>query len=344
MYKLDSVVWEITLRCNIHCLHCGSSADSRTRENELSTEDALDLIEQLADLGCKRIVLSGGEPFLRKDWAVLALRIRDLGMNVTFISNGYVVDEDIVDLLKIIEPSGVGFSLDGGCAETHDYIRGKKGVFDRCIKALNLTSKAGMYSSAVTSVHKKNIGELDKILDLLIDNGVRAWQIQTATPQGRMPRELALDADEFYSLAQYIADKRKKYKNIIDIFEADCIGYYSILSKDLYYTKWQGCQAGMRVLGIESDGTVKGCLSLHGDEFVEGNIRTRSLADIWNNKNSFKLNRRFSPDKLQGYCKDCKWGSLCRGGCSEKSTSYTGSRYESPFCLYKYEQEHNITE
>ena len=342
MYKLDSAVWEITLRCNIHCLHCGSSANANNREGELSTDEALDLIEQLADLGCQRVVLSGGEPFLRKDWAVLALRIRDLGMNVTFISNGYVVDDDIVDLLKIIEPSGVGFSLDGGCAETHDYIRGKSGVFERCINALNKTSKAGLYSSAVTSVHKKNIGEMDKILDLLIENGVRAWQIQTATPQGRMPKELAIDEEEFYSLAKFIADKRIKYKNIIDIYEADCMGYYSVLSKDLYYTKWKGCQAGMRVLGIESDGTIKGCLSLHGKDFEEGNIRERSLAEIWNDKNNFKLNRRFSPDKLQGICKDCKWGSICRGGCSEKAKSFTGSRFESPFCLYQYEKKHNI--
>ena len=342
MYKLDTAVWEITLMCNIHCLHCGSSADIHKRNNELSTDEALDLIEQLAELGCRRVVLSGGEPFLRKDWAVLSLRIRDLGMDVTYISNGYVVDNDVVDLLKIIEPSGVGFSLDGGCAETHDYIRGKSGVFDRCINALYLTSKAGLYSSAVTSIHKKNIGELDQIFELLLNNGVRAWQLQTATPQGRMPRDLALDEDEFYHLAEYIADKRRNYHNIIDIYEADCIGYYSVLSKDLYYKKWRGCQAGMQAMGIESDGTIKGCLSLHGDEFIEGNIRERSLADIWNDKNKFRLNRRFSPDNLSGICKNCKWGSVCRGGCAEKAKSYTGSRFESPFCLYQYEKEHNI--
>ena len=199
MYELDTAVWEITLLCNIHCLHCGSNAENKTRQNELSTSEALDLIEQLADLGCRRVVLSGGEPFLRKDWATLSLRIRDLGMNVSYISNGYIVDDDIIDLLKIISPVGVSFSLDGGCAETHDYIRGREGVFERCIRALNKTSKAGLYSSAVTSVHKKNITELPQILDLLIENGVCAWQIQTATPQGRMPKELALNEDEYYS-------------------------------------------------------------------------------------------------------------------------------------------------
>lgn len=343
MYKLDTVVWEITLKCNIHCLHCGSSADDKARCNELSTDEALDLIEQLADLGCRRVVLSGGEPFLRKDWAVLANRINDLGMGVAFVSNGYVVDDDIVDLLKLIRPVGISFSLDGGCEETHDYIRGKKGVFKRCINALYKTSQAGLYSSAITSVHKKNIGELDKILEILLDNGVRAWQVQTATPQGRMPRELALNEDEYYSLATFIANARKKYKNIIDITEADCIGYYSVLSKDLNNLNWRGCQAGLRILGIESDGTIKGCLSIHKDGYLEGNIRNQSLREIWESKDNFKFNRRFSPDKLQGICKDCKWGTICRGGCTEKALSGTGNPYSTPYCLYSYEKNHNIS-
>lgn len=341
MYKLDTAVWEITLKCNINCLHCGSSADIHSRPKELTTSEALDLIEQLADLGCKRVVLSGGEPFLRKDWATLALRIRDLGMNVSFISNGYVVDDDIIDLLCAIEPVGISFSLDGGCAETHDYIRGKKGCFDRCINALRKTSERGLYSSAVTSVHKKNIVELPQILQLLIDNGVCAWQVQTATPQGRMPQELALNEDEYYQLAEFIADNKEKNKHLIRILEADCIGYYSELSPRLHCKVWRGCQAGLMVIGIESDGAIKGCLSLHGDDYIEGRIRERSLSDIWNDKENFKYNRRFSPDMLVGICKGCKWGAICRGGCSEKAQTFTGTPYGSPFCLYNIEKRRN---
>ena len=179
-------------------------------------------------------------------------------------------------------------------------------------------------------------------LHLLMDNGVRAWQVQTATPQGRMPMELALDKDEYYQLAKFIAEARKKYNNIIRIYEADCVGYYSVLSNDLYCKKWRGCQAGLQIIGVESNGDIKGCLSLHGDEFIEGNIRKTPFKEIWNSKDSFKLNRRFTKDKLQGMCRDCKWGVVCRGGCSEKALSHTGNPYESPYCLYKYEQEHGI--
>ena len=342
MYNLEIAVWEITLKCNIHCIHCGSSADINARNKELTTTEALDLIEQLADLGCKKVVLSGGEPFLRPDWATLAMRIKDLNMDVSFISNGYVVNEDIIDLLKIINPIGVSFSLDGAKEETHDYIRGKKGVYKKCLNALKLASDAGLYSSSVTSVHKKNLNELPGILDILLERGVCAWQIQTATPQGRMPRDLALDEDEYYKLAQFIAENREKHKSLIRIAEADCIGYYSKLSPKFENKVWKGCQAGLRVIGIESDGSIKGCLSLHHDGFIEGNIREKSLKEIWTSNDNFKYNRRFSPDQLEGICKNCKYGAICRGGCSEKSLSYTGTRYGSPYCLYKYELKNNL--
>ena len=149
----------------------------------------------------------------------------------SILTNGTLITDEIARRISEYNPEYVQVSLEGG-KKTNDYIRGKKGVFKRCINALNKCSKAGFYTSAVSSIHKKNINELDKILEILIDNGVRAWQIQTATPQGRMPKELALDEEEFYYLAKYIAQKRREYANIIDIYEADCIGYYSVLSKD----------------------------------------------------------------------------------------------------------------
>ncbi|MBR1616736.1 radical SAM protein [bacterium] len=342
MYRLDTAVWEITLKCNIKCIHCGSSADFNKRPKELDTEGALDLVEQLADLGCKRVVLSGGEPFLRKDWAIIAMRIKDLGMRVSFISNGYLVDKDVIDLLKIIEPSGISFSLDGSNEKTHDFIRGKKGVFKRCLNALRETSNLGLYSSAVTSVHKLNKDELEGILDILLECGVCAWQIQIATPQGRMSKDLTLNEEEYYELCEFIAKNREKYQNLINIVEADCIGYYSILSEKFEQKVWHGCQAGLRVIGIESDGSIKGCLSIHGDEFIEGNIKNQSLKDIWNSKDNFKYNRRFKIEDLKGICKDCKYGAVCRAGCSEKALSFTGSIFSSPYCLYNTELKKGI--
>ena len=101
----------------------------------------------------------------------------------------------------------------------------------------------------------------------------------------------------------------------------------------------------MQVLGIESDGSIKGCLSFHGrtgesyEDFIEGNIRETPLKEIWNNPNNFAYNRRFDLSMLAGICKNCKYGAICRGGCSENAFSFTGSATESPYCLYQIEQE-----
>ena len=339
MYQLKHAVWEITLSCNINCLHCGSNADINQRPKELSTEEALDLIEQLADLGCKRVVLSGGEPFMRKDWPLLAHRIKMLGMYPTLISNGFIVNDDIIDMMIASGIDYLGFSLDGATAETHDYIRGKKGVFDHLMWVFDRMKQRGFTISAISTIHKGNIGELEGIKNVLLDHGVDLWQIQTANIRGRMPKEWAINEDDYYYICDFIAKNRQRYKNILSITEADDMGYFSKLTPKMAIKHWNGCNAGINTIGIESDGSVKGCLSMQEDIYIEGNIREKSLREIWENKDGFKYNRRFNPKDLDGICKDCKYGCICRGGCSEKAKSYTGKLHCQPFCLYDIEKK-----
>ena len=339
MYKIKNAVWEITLRCNINCLHCGSNADIHERPKELTTGEAFYLIEQLADLGCQRIILSGGEPFMRKDWPALAQRILSFGITCNIISNGFAVNEDTIDLLQAVGIDYIGFSLDGASAETHDYIRGKEGVFDHLLQVFDKLKKRGFKISVVSTVHKGNLGELEGIKNILLDHRIDGWQIQTANIRGRMPKEWAITDKDFYSVAQFIAENRTKYKNIIHITEADCIGYFSKLTPFMGITGWQGCNAGINTIGIESDGSVKGCLSMQDKIYIEGNIREKSLKEIWTNPDGFRYNRRFDLSELGGICKDCKYGAICRGGCSEKSMSYTGQLHNSPFCLYDMEKK-----
>ena len=342
MYTLKHAVWEITLRCNIHCLHCGSNADKHKRPKELSTEEALGLIEQLADLGCKRVVLSGGEPFMRKDWSVLAHRIVTLGMTCQYISNGYMVNDDILDVLEQLGTKYVGFSLDGSNAKTHDFIRGKKGVFDHLIQVFDRMKQRGFQVGVVSTIHKGNINELDGIKNVLLEHGVDIWQIQTANVRGRMPKEWAITDKDFYSIAEFIAKNRKRYEDLLIITEADCTGYFSKLTPYMGMKRWNGCNAGMNTIGIESDGGIKGCLSMQDNKYIEGNIREQSLREIWENPEKFGYNRRFKMSDLQGICKDCKYGGICRGGCSEKAESYTGKLHSQPFCLYDMEKSGKV--
>lgn len=339
MYKIKTAVWEITLSCNINCLHCGSNADINKRPQELSTGEAFSLIEQLADLGCERIVLSGGEPFMRKDWSALAQRIISFGMTCNAISNGVIVNDDIIDLMQEVGMNYLGFSLDGATAKTHDYIRGKEGVFDHLMWVFDRLKQRGFKVSVVSTIHKGNINELEGIKNLLLDHSIDVWQIQTANIRGRMPKEWAITDKDFYCVAKFIAENKKKYEDLLMITEADCTGYFSKLTPFMGITHWTGCNAGINTIGIESDGSIKGCLSMQESSYVEGNIREKSLREIWTNPYGFAYNRRFELSDLKGICADCKYGAICRGGCSEKAKSYTGELHHQPFCLYDMEKK-----
>jgi len=330
-YTPISVVWETTLNCNMKCLHCGSSA-GESRKNELTTQEGLSLCEDLKKLGTRLITLMGGEPFTRKDWHVLAQHIRNLGMNFTIMSNGLIIDEKIVSQLIKLDPYAVAISLDGGTAETHNSIRRVDTSFERCICGLGLLRRANLPTTVVTTVHKQNFKELPIIRDFLLNKGI-AWQIQMANPVGRFPESLMLSKKEFYSVALFIASMRKKYSiKELPLMGAHNFGYNSKILPNITILPWIGCQAGLTAMGIQSDGGVKGCMSLP-DGFVEGNIREKSIADIWNDLNSFSYNRNFKKEDLNGECKDCKHGRRCRGGCLTVSTSLTGKPHCDPYCL-----------
>jgi len=331
-------IWEITLACNMKCMHCGSTA-GKTRSNELTTKETLALCKELNELGTELVTLMGGEPFLRKDWYQISQEIKDLGMDLTFISNGFAINEEIVSKLRQLDPYAVAISLDGAVSETHDSIRGLKGSFDKCISCLELLKESGLSTSVITTLHKKNVKEVTKIRDLLLNEGI-AWQIQMAGPTGRFPKELMLSKEEFYSVAMFISSSRNQYSiKELPIMGAHNFGYHShILGNIMISPIWKGCQAGITNIGIQSDGGIKGCLSLP-DDYIEGNIRKRSLTDIWNDPNFVSYNRNFKKDDLKGNCKGCKYGKSCKGGCETVSTSLTGEMHCDPYCLYLIEKE-----
>jgi len=336
-YKPISVVWETTLNCNMNCMHCGSSAGTQ-RTKELTTNEGLNLCEDLSELGTKLISLMGGEALLRKDWNILANNIRDLGMNVTLMSNGWLINEKTISELIKIEPYAVTVSIDGGIANTHDAIRRLEGSFDRCITILELLTKANLPVTVITTVHKRNFKELPLLRDILLNKKI-AWQIQMANAVGRFPKSLILSKEEFYSVALFVASCRKKYSiKELPIMGAHNFGYHSRILPSIMVLPWIGCQAGLTALGVQSDGGIKGCLSLP-DEFIEGNILNRGISEIWNDPNSFLYNRNFKKEELGEKCKECKYGKKCKGGCLTVSYSLTAKNHSDPYCLRLIEKE-----
>jgi len=331
------VVWEYTLKCNSLCLHCGSDAKF-PRENELTTAESLDLVKQISDIGFKRVVLSGGEPTLRDDWVVTAEKIQSEKMECGIISNALAWDSKTIDSLVGLRPFSIGFSVDGE-KNLHDFWRGVPGSHEKIFSYINELKGKGLTICAITSVNKENLKELKQIGNRLVSYGVDAWQLQVASPMGRMANSLkfVLNDSEYYQFAQFVSEARERFY-FMNIQAADCVGYFGKFEGKIRDAEWSGCGAGICGIGIESDGTIRGCLSLRDPRVIEGNIRESSLKSIWSNAEKFKYNRQFDFSKLAGECKGCVYGEKCGGGCQSQCTAFSREFHDSPFCLFRYEK------
>ncbi len=336
-HDLRYALYELTLQCNMNCIHCGSSAGNK-RGKELSKKEWFNVTKQLAELNCKDITLLGGEPFLRKDWYEISKNITDNGLNVRIMSNGFLINQKTIQKLRSIDPTAVSISLDGAKSETHDFIRQTKGSYDKCIQGLDSLQKAGINTSVVTSINKLNFQELPLLRSLLLNKGI-VWQLQIAIPLGRFKKDLLVSKQQFYAAALFIVSIRQKYnQKDLPIIGSHCFGYYSKKIRNPMVFPWNGCQAGISTIGIQSNGGIKGCLSLP-EEFIEGNIRDDKLSDIWKTPSFCTYNRNFNKNDLQNECIGCRYGEQCRGGCLGVSIGITGKKNGDPYCLKLIEEQ-----
>ena len=336
MYKPDNVVWEITWKCNANCIHCGSDCVSVEKQNQLSTSECLDIINDLDTIGTKMVTLSGGDPLLREDFPILASAIKSHGMQLSFVTNAIALDDKKIKLLRELQPEAFGISIDSGIDYIHDYIRGHKGCYNHALESIVKLKENDVEPTVVTTVHKLNYPQLPKLREVLLSLGVRAWQIQYADFIGRMHKECMITEAQFQNMDNFIYDTVMKYDDVMFVTGADVFGYMTDMVREIS-PGWCGCQAGMKVLGLESDGTIRGCLSQQLDKYKEANIRDRSLVEVWNDPNSFAYNRHFDPECLGGYCKECEYALICKGGCTRAATSDSECRC-NPYCLHKIEQ------
>ena len=336
---LHNIVWEITLKCNARCLHCGSSA-GEGRENELSTQEALSICDQLAEIGCNTVNLIGGELFLRSDWQDITKRLIQGNVNVSIITNGIALTEDKIDFLADMGIKTLGISIDGGNSQTNDHIRQIPGLFNKIFDIMKYVEKRNLDAVAITTLNKLNILELAQLREKLINSPFKGWQIQLASPHGRMKNDIFLDLFEYYISALYFAQSRITVPmNQLAIVCLHDYGYYSkVIPRHTSYSNWTGCHAGKGVLGIRSDGKIQGCLSIYRDEFTEGDLKEQSLKELWNSRKLCSWNKRLTRYlSLKGFCKSCEFGLVCLGGCSDIAYSLTGNVGENPQCYHAIE-------
>ncbi len=332
-FKPKIVGWELTRRCNYRCLHCGTSCGA-PRDDELTLDQAYKMIDDLAELGCEILNLSGGEPLMHPHWDKFAVRLKENNITPYMITNAYYIEDSIERILN--SPlRRIGISIDGD-EKLHNHIRQNPEAYARVLSAAKLLKKHGVSVGAVSHAAKYNLHLLEHMYQEFLKIPLDFWQIQLAFSSGRMKdysNEL-LEPEQLVEVAKFIEEKRKEKKMMVCV--GDNLGYYS--SYDIVDSPWKGCHAGRWVAGIEADGTVKGCLSLT-PEFREANLKERSFKDIWQDRELFKYNRYFNPEDMSGNCKGCDKALDCRGGCRVTSFCMTGNVFDNPYCLYRVEKE-----
>ncbi len=331
-FTLKKAVWEITLACSFSCKYCGSKG-GRAREGELTTEEALSVAEQLAELGCRRVSLIGGEVFMRRDWKEIAGRMNALGIRVNIITNGFLFAEKVIADLKDVNVESVSVSLDGPKA-VHDRYR-QEGSYDRAIRAISVLHGAGIPVSVISTLNAENAPLLPELYETLRGSGIFAWQLQACSPMGNAALSGIDYAFDVKEVIRFVTENAASAPFALGI--ADNIGYFTpeegMLRGNLSgQAVYRGCSAGLDAVGIDSVGNVRGCESMYDERFNEGNLREKSLREIWEDPDAFAYNRKFTPELLSGACASCEAGPFCAGGCRSYNYFVHGKIYEAPRC------------
>ena len=333
-------VWELTLRCNLACHHCSSRA-GRARTDELSKDEALDLVAQLGELGVQEITLIGGEAYLRADWLEVIRAVRARGIRCTMVTGGRAFTAEHAITAREAGLQSVSVSVDG-LEQAHDALRGFRGSFQHALQAMSHARNAGLQVTANTQIGRANLRDIPTLLEQLIEAGIAAWQPQITVPMGRAADNPALILEPYQMLEvipMLARLKRRCDKASVVFWPGNNIGYFgpheAELRDSLPACHRGPCGAGRAALGIESTGNIKGCPSLPSAEYVGGNVREHSLLDIWERSPRVGFMRERSVADLWGHCRGCYYAADCLGGCSWTAHSIMGRPGNNPYCHHR---------
>jgi radical SAM protein with 4Fe4S-binding SPASM domain len=333
-------VWEITLRCDLACRHCGSRA-GHARGDELTTEQCLDLVRQMYELGVKEVTLIGGEAYLRDDWTEIVREIKKYGMSATMTSGGRGITKERAEEAAKAGLESVSISIDG-LEATHDRLRGVEGSFRSAFEALKNLTAAGIRVACNTQINRLSVPDMPELLELIAKAGVHSWQIQLTVAMGRAADEPEVllqpyDLLEFFPMLALL--KKRMVELNVRLWPGNNVGYFGPYETLLKGTMPRGhmasCGAGRSTLGIEADGSIKGCPSLPTDAWTGGNIRDNSLQDIWERSAPLRYTRDRTLDDLWGYCRTCYYAEVCRAGCTWTSFVLFGKAGNNPYCHHR---------
>ena len=257
VHPLRQLFWECTLRCNLHCRHCGSDCTASALTPDMPFEDFEKVLLRIREVYNPKdilVIFSGGEPLMRKDLVSCGRRTRELGFPWGLVSNGFLMTSGKVAELISAGMRTCTISLDG-LEESHDWMRGVPGSFaraDEAIRALTCVPSVGF--DVVTCVTQKNFGQLEAIREYLISAGRKEGRIKTS-----------------YGCEGFL-------------------GPYEGKVRDHLFS----CQAGLSIASVRIDGAISGCTSIRSS-YSQGNIYQDDFVDVWENR--FGLFRDHTPFK-----------------------------------------------
>lgn len=338
-FQLQECVWEVTLACPFSCKYCGSKG-GKARPDELTTAECIDVARQLAELGCTRVSLIGGEVFMRQDWSQIVRSLTEQGIKTCIITNGFLFDDERLRILGELQIESVCVSVDGP-ERIHDKYR-QEGSYKRAMNGIERLKTAHIPVSVITTLHAENVGYLDMFYQILKNTGIFAWQLQACSPMGNAAKQGMNYRFDSRMAIDFV--KKHLYDAPFLIGVADNIGYYTeeegyIRGNASGFAFYNGCSAGISSIGIDSVGNVRGCESMYDERFNEGNLRNQTLREIWESPDAFSYNRKFRKEWMTGKCGTCEYGSYCAGGCRSYNYFVHGKLYEAPFCVRNEKEE-----
>lgn len=348
-YERPVVVWNMTKRCNLECKHCYSSSTTERDPNELSTAEAKEMIEDLADFDVPVLLFSGGEPYLRDDLFELVEHARERGVRPVISTNGTMLDEENARKSKEAGLMYVGVSLDG-LEETNDYFRGQEGAFDQALEGIRNSIDAGNKTGLRFTITKHNQDDLPGIMDLLAEEGIERMCMYHLDYVGRGEeiRQHDLTDAEKREALDTLFEKTREINEEGQRLEVLSVGHYAdaaylymkLKEEDPEYA--EEVYEMLRHNGGDGTGTRIACVDWHGEVYANqfmrdrpfGNVTERSFSDIWTDTSDPVMSKlKEKEEHVGGRCGECRFLDICGGGSRVRAEAIYGDLWaEDPAC------------
>lgn len=344
-WELKWMAWELTEACNLRCVHCRSSSEIDAPEGKFTFEKSKAFLDGVASFASPVIVLSGGEPLMRKDIFDIARYGTDKGLRMAMATNGLLVTDEICEKIKSSGIRIVSMSLDGPNAAVHDDFRGAEGAFDGMVRAAALFNKHDIKFIVNSSFTKRNQPYIAETYKKAKELGAHAWYMFLIVPTGRGEEIMAelVSKKDYEDILNWHYEMERNEDDIL-VRPTCAPQYYRIWHekskadgksqerRSLSFSTGggKGCIAGQTICFVNAMGDVLPC-----SYFPEpaGNVFEKSLKEIWENSELFSELRDFK--KYEGKCGVCRYIKVC-GGCRARAYAVTDSHLaEEPFCDYR---------